>query len=373
MVVDLAVADEREPTVLAPERLRTRLEVDDAEAPHAQCEIAVEDLTAIVGATVGDRAQHGVQHVRGELRCGPLIEPAGYTAHARSLARRDDAGEPRRRAPTQRIRPVCPIARDRSTLSNGRSTDAAQRRRTVAVYTECRRRQLSATSGSPPSLTTGVRRRSTITSRQRFCHRHGVALDDVACGPVGEHRSDVADVDGDDRQPARECFAHSQRRPLVVRRQRECVAGNHVLRDLAAVCVRPGSPPRRRGPGRATGRPPARRSGDASRRDAGRRETALSTPEASIPSARRAALRSPGLNTSWLTPNGMTWTRRGASTAAISSLITTISSAQRATARPMRPSRPCIAPPMPPSTSEPWKVTTNGARVCARPTSPQWP
>jgi hypothetical protein len=67
VVVDLAVVDDARRTVGVVHRLMPAAEVDDGEPPVAQSDRAVEEKTAVVGATVHEQVAHGrdVARVRG--------------------------------------------------------------------------------------------------------------------------------------------------------------------------------------------------------------------------------------------------------------------------------------------------------------------
>src|SRR5262249_22654594 len=73
VVVDLAVADDLDVTLLVGERLRAVRDVDDGEAPAAEPHPAPDHGAVAVGTAMDERAPHPTEHRR--------VRPEGATPH----------------------------------------------------------------------------------------------------------------------------------------------------------------------------------------------------------------------------------------------------------------------------------------------------
>ena len=82
IVVDLAVEDDLDRTVLVPDRLIARLQVDDAQAPHRQANGTVGEEALAIGAAVGERVAHGLEGRAGGWGSAIELEDADDSAHA---------------------------------------------------------------------------------------------------------------------------------------------------------------------------------------------------------------------------------------------------------------------------------------------------
>ena len=80
MVVDLAVEDDRVAAVLGEDRLVTAGDVDDAEAAHAEAEVAVGEHAAVVGPAMDDGVALPGDDARRHRAPGPPI-PSRYSTH----------------------------------------------------------------------------------------------------------------------------------------------------------------------------------------------------------------------------------------------------------------------------------------------------
>ena len=97
VVVDLAVEDDRVAAILRGDRLMAAGDVDDGEATHAEAEIAVDELAAVVRSAMDDAVALRDDRLARDGPSTPAVPP-GDAAHASAPAPRlaidIDRGQP---------------------------------------------------------------------------------------------------------------------------------------------------------------------------------------------------------------------------------------------------------------------------------------
>ena len=210
VVVDLAVEDHDHRAVLVEQRLLAGGDVDDAQPPVAEAQPGLDVQAAFVGAAVGLRVVHALEHGVPHRALAAGVELAGDAAHVVQL----------------RL-----VVR------------SAQQPVVQALITRHHRRQAEHLLDPLPTAPAHRRGGGRIERQPDESRGHGLDVrgrNDLTRAAVDHQFGIAADPGGQHRQPAGHRFENGIRDALGQRRQRETIEPPHDIRHVGALAGQPG-------------------------------------------------------------------------------------------------------------------------------------